>query len=74
MTVYRIFIDISGHDHHNLVKEYYFNDERMARIAFNNFDRLLFELNLHDLIIFYRINLYTEEWNEDKENVLFKRS
>lgn len=73
MTVYRIFIDISGRDHHNFTRDFYFSDEKLARIVFEYLDRILFDLNIHDLIIFYRINFYTEEWHEDEETVLFKK-
>ena len=71
MKLYRIMIDIKGHLNRNMMKEMYFSDEKNARIMFERLDNFLLDMELHEIIIFYRIWMTEEDSESHEETSLF---
>lgn len=63
MTIFNLYIDISGRDHRYMTKLFSFVDEKQCRIIFEIIDNFLHDLYLHELIVNY--SMHIEKGGED---------
>ena len=64
MTIFNLYIDISGRDHRNMTKLFAFVDEKQCRIIFEIIDNFLHDLYLHELIVNYSVHIERKEHDE----------
>lgn len=64
MTIFYLYIDISGREHRNMTKLFTFVDEKHCRIIFEVLDSFLRDLYLHGLIVNYSMHIEKEEHDE----------
>ena len=57
MTIYFLYIDVSGREYRNMTKVFTFVDEKQCRIIFEVLDNFLHDLYLHELIVNYSIRI-----------------
>lgn len=64
MTIWCLYINVSGRDHRYMTKLFTFVDEKQVRIIFEVIDSFLRDLYLHELIINYSMHIEKEEHDE----------